>query len=67
MKIKEIKSKIKILNNNKKKDLIYKKKFDKIGLNDVEFIIEGMLNNISFLFYDCSSLKKIEFISFETS
>ena len=63
----EIKSKIKILNNNKKEDLIYKKKFDKIGLNDVEFIIEGMLNNISFLFYDCSSLKKIEFISFETS
>ena len=29
-------------------------------------MIEEQLENMSFMFKDCSSLKKIEFISFET-
>ena len=63
----EILSKIKILNGNKKEDLIFLKKFKKIGLNTVCFIIEEKLTNMSFLFNKCSSLKQVEFISFDTS
>ena len=63
----EIKSKIKILNDNKKEELIYLKKFNKIGINIIDFIIEGKLTNLSFIFKDCKSLIKIEFISIDTS
>ena len=37
---KEIKSKIKILNNGKKEKIIFKKKFDKTGMKIIYFIIE---------------------------
>ena len=63
----EIASKIKILNGDKKEELIFRKKFDKLGINTIDFIIEEKLNNLSYLFYKCSSLKKVNFISFETS
>ena len=63
---KEIESKIKIYNNGKKENLTLKKKFDKIGNNIVYFIIEEKLNDMSIMFSQCTSLKKIEFISFET-
>ena len=43
------------------------KKFDKIGINIIYFIIEKNLNNTSFMFSKCSSLKEIEFISFDTT
>ena len=65
--IKEIKSKIKILNGNKKEELIFKKKFDKLGYNTIEFIIEEKLNNLSLMFFNCSSLIKIEFLYIDTS
>ena len=54
---KDIKAKIKIWNNNKKEKLIYKKKFDKLGLNTIYFIIEKKLDNLNFIFNGCSSLK----------
>ena len=54
----EIESKIKILNGNKKEKLIFKKKFNKLGINTIDFIIEEKLNNMSFMFYNCTSLKK---------
>ena len=63
----EIKSKIKILNGNKKEEIIFNKKFNQIGINTIDFIIEGKLTNTSFMFLDCLSLKKIEFFSFDTS
>ena len=63
----EIESKIKILNGNKKEDLIFKKQFNSTGLNTVDFIIEGKLTNMSYMFNSCSSLKKVEFISVDTS
>ena len=63
----EIESKIKILNGNQKEKLVFKKKFDKIGINTIDFIIESNLNDMSFMFSKCSSLKGIEFISFESS
>ena len=63
----EIEKKVKILNGDKKEKLTFKKKFDKLGLNTVDFIIEGKLTSISYLFYKCSTLKEIKFISFETS
>jgi len=62
----DIKSKIKILNNNKKEKLIYKKRFNKLGINVVYFIIEENLKNMNFMFYNCSTLKKIEFLSVST-
>jgi len=57
----EIKSKIKILDGNQKKELVLKKKFDKLGYNTINFIIEENLNNMSFMFLGCSSLKKLNF------
>ena len=62
----EIESKIKILNGDTKEKLILKKTFNKIGINTIYFIIEEKLNNMSYMFKDCSSLKEINFISFET-
>ena len=63
----EIKSKIKILNGNKKEEIILWKKFNKIGINIIDFIIEGKLINLSYIFSYCESLIKIEFISIDTS
>ena len=60
---KDIEAKIKICKNNKKEKLIYKKKFDKLGLNMIYFIIEKKLDNLNFIFNDCSSLKQTQFIN----
>ena len=54
----EILTKIKILNSNKKEELIFKKKFNKLGYNTIDFIIEENLNDMSCMFSGCSSLKK---------
>ena len=62
----DIESKIHIWNNNKKEKLIYKKKFNKLGLNTVYFAIEKKMNNLSFIFNDCSSLQQIQFINPQT-
>ena len=62
----EIESKIKILNNGQKEELIFKKKFDKKGKNIINFIFEGKLNNMSYMFSQCSTLKYINFISIDT-
>ena len=64
---KEIKSKIKILNGNKKEKLVFKKKFNKIGENTIDFLIEGKLTNMNFMFRGCFTLIKVELISFDTS
>ena len=58
--------KIKILNGDKKEKLIFKKQVDKIGIHYITFIIEEKLNNMSYMFNNCSSLKEINFISLET-
>ena len=63
----EIESKIKILNKNKKEEIIFTKKFNKIGINTIDFFIEGKLTNMNGIFCDCKSLIKIEFISIDTS
>ena len=60
----DIGKKIKILNGNKKEELIFKKKFDNTGIHTIEFIVEEKLNNLSYLFYKCSSLKEVNFFSF---
>ena len=62
----DIEEKIKIWNNNKKEKLIYKKKFEKKGLNTIYFVIEEKLDIMSFMFYNCSCLKQIEFINPQT-
>ena len=64
---KEIKSKIKILNGNKKEKLVFEKKFNKIGENTIDFIIEGKLTNMSFMFQQCLALIKVELFSLDTS
>jgi surface protein len=63
---KDIESKIKILNSGREEKLILTKKFDKIGMNIIYFSIKEKLNDLSFLFNNCSTLKSIDFISFET-
>ena len=63
----DIEPKIKILNNNKKESLIFQKRFEKLGLNEIDFIIEEKLNNMCFMFNNCTSLKQIKFISIDTS
>ena len=63
---KEIEKKIKILENDEIQNIYLTKKFEKVGLHTINFVIEEHLENMSFMFKDCSSLKKIEFISFET-
>ena len=55
----EINSKIKIINENKNEKLIFKKNFKKIGLNSICFIIEGKISNMSYMFNNCSTLKRI--------
>ena len=64
---KEIEEKIKILNGVKKEKLVLTKNFSKLGINTVDFIVEGKLTNISSMFNHCSSLKTIEFFCFDTS
>ena len=63
----DIESKIKILNNGKEEKLIFTKKFDKTGIKTIYFSVGKNLNDMSFLFNNCSTLKTVEFISFETN
>ena len=63
----EIESKIKILENGEKRELIFKKKFTEKGLHTINFIIQGKINNMSYMFNDCSSLKIINFTSINTT
>ena len=60
----EIESKVKILYNNRKEKIKYKKKFEKKGINSIHFIIEGEINDLSYIFNKCSSLIEINFINF---
>ena len=50
----EIEQKIKILNGKKKEKLIFKKKFNKLGLNTITFICEEKLNDMNFMFNNCA-------------
>ena len=54
----EIEKKIKILNGKNKENLIFQKKFDKLGINTIIFICEEKLNDMSFMFNNCSTIKK---------
>ena len=63
----EILKKIKILKDGQKEELTLTKIFESKGINTVDFIIEEKLNNMSYMFYKCESLKKIEFICIDTS
>ena len=55
------------MNGNKIEKLIFSKKFNKLGKNTITFICKEKINNMNFMFNDCSTLKEIEFISFDTS
>ena len=59
----EIESKVKIWNGERTEKLIFKKKFEKLGINVIYFIIEENLNNMSFMFNECSSLKEVNFVN----
>ena len=64
----ELYSKIRILNDNKIENLFYGYKLlDKSGVNTIDFIIKGKLTNMNYIFLECESLKKVEFISINTS
>ena len=63
---KEIEEKIKILNNGKKEKLYLEKKFDKKGRYCIDFIVEGNLTDMSFMFNKCTRLKAVEFFTLKT-
>ena len=63
---KDIEYKIRILNNGRKEKLVLTKKFDKTGMNVIYFLIESKLNDLGFLFNNCTTLKLVDFVSFET-
>ena len=63
---KEIESKIKILNRGKIEKLTLTKLFGTRGINIINFIIEGKLTNMNFMFNNCSSLKEVNFSGIET-
>ena len=54
------------MNNGREDKLIFTKKFDKTGMNIIYYSITKKLNNMNFIFNNCSTLKKIDFISLET-
>ena len=60
-------SKLKILNGNKTEEFSSFKKFNKIGINTIDFIVEGKLTDMRDMFLFCKSLIKVEFISIDTS
>ena len=62
----EIEAKVKIMKNGKKENLIFKEKFERIGMHTVDFTIEGKLKDMSFMFNNCSTLISINFISIQT-
>ena len=62
----EIESKIRILNKGKEEELIFKNKFNEKGIHYIYFINDILLTNMSYMFYDCSSLKEINLSSFKT-
>ena len=63
---KEIGSKIKMYINGQKEKISFKKKFNILGINVVYFVIEENLNDMSFIFNNCTSLKEINFFSVDT-
>jgi len=65
----EIEKKIKILNIklNQKENLVFKRRFGHTGLRTIIFICEEKLTKLDYMFLQCSSLKEVIFISFDTS
>ena len=63
----DIFDKIGIVNGDKINPLVFNLKFNKTGLFTIIFVVLGKLNDMSYMFTDCSSLKTIEFISLDTS
>ena len=53
------------LNKGKKEKLIFKKKFNKKGIHYIYFITDNLLTNMSYMFYDSSSLKQKNLSSFK--
>ena len=64
---KYLESNIKILNGNEKGRINNYKIFNKIGINSIDFIIEGKLTKMNGIFFGCESLIKVEFVSIDTS
>ena len=62
----DLETKIKIANCCKEEKLSFKMKFNETGEKIIYFIIEGKLLNMSYMFRNCSSLKKIRFVSVDT-
>ena len=58
---------LKVLNGDKKENLIFGRFFDNIGIHTITYICEIKFRNLSFMFRECSNQKKIEFITCDTS
>ena len=63
---KEIKGNCKIYLNDKKKDFSFDFDFKKEGINSIKIILKAPLNNLNYMFYECSSLASIDLSNFKS-
>ena len=63
----EIEKTIKIIIDGQIKSYIYEYKFNKKGINVVYYIAIDIIQELSYMFKDCYSLKEIDLSSFNTN
>ena len=63
----EIEKEIKVIIDGEIKSNIFKYKFNKEGFYIIYLISYNLLTNLSFMLYNCSSLKELNFSSFNTN
>ena len=64
---KEIEKEIKIILNGEIKSNTLKYKFNKKGIYTIYLVSNNLLTKMSFMFYNCSFLKKLDLLSYDTS
>jgi len=63
----EVLNKMKVIINGEIKSNILTYKFNKEGLYNIYITYNHLITNMSYMFFDCSSLKEINLSSFDTS
>ena len=63
----EIGQEIKVIINGEIKSNIFKRKFIKEGVYTIYFLSYKPITNMSYMFYDCTTLQELDFSSFNTN
>ncbi len=63
----EIDQEIKVIINGEIKSIIFKRKFIKEGVYTIYFLSYKPITNMSYMFYDCTTLQELDFSSFNTN